>query len=61
MKTKEELNALKIEVEAMHKKLADLTEDEFAQVTGGIELGSTDAIVVPDHDIHRIDEHHNIL
>ena len=35
MKTKEELNALKEEVEALNKKLAELTEEELAQVTGG--------------------------
>ena len=35
MKTKEELNALKEEVETVNKKLADLTEEELAQVTGG--------------------------
>ena len=35
MKTKEELNALKEEVEALNKKLAELTEDELAQVSGG--------------------------
>ena len=35
MKTKEELNALKEEVETLNKKLADLTEEELAQVTGG--------------------------
>ena len=34
MKSKEELNALKEEVEAVNKKLAELTEDELAQVTG---------------------------
>ena len=34
-KTKEELNALKEEVEALGKKLAELTENELAQVTGG--------------------------
>ena len=38
MKTKEELNALKEEVEALNKKLAELTEEEFTQVSGGIEL-----------------------
>ena len=36
MKTKEELNALKEEVESLNKKLAKLTEDELAQVLGGI-------------------------
>ena len=35
MKTKEELNALKEEVEALNRKLAELTEEELAQVTGG--------------------------
>ena len=37
MKTKEELNALKEEVENVRKKLAELTEDELEQVTGGVE------------------------
>ncbi len=35
MKTKEELNALKEEVEALNKKLAELTEEELALVSGG--------------------------
>ena len=35
MKTKEELNALKEEVETVSRKLAELTEEELAQVTGG--------------------------
>ena len=35
MKTKEELNALKEEVETLNKKLAELTEEELGQVTGG--------------------------
>ena len=35
MKTKEELNVLKEEVEALNKKLAELTEEELAQVSGG--------------------------
>ena len=34
-KTQEELNALKEEVETLNKKLAELTEEELAQVTGG--------------------------
>ena len=37
MKTKEELTALKNEVEALNKKLAELSEDELAQVIGGIQ------------------------
>ena len=36
MKTKEELNALKEEVETLNKKLAELSEDELEQVTGGV-------------------------
>ena len=35
MKTKEELNALKEEVEALNKKLAELTEEELEEVSGG--------------------------
>ena len=35
MKTKEELNALKNEVETLNKKLSGLTEDELKQVVGG--------------------------
>ena len=43
MKTKEELNALKEEVETLNKKLAELTEEELAQVSGGWD-------VPPGHD-----------
>ena len=54
MKTKEELNALKEEVEALNKKLAELTEEELAQVSSGLApdiprgpvLGS--AVLEPD-------------
>ena len=35
MKTKEELNALKEEVENLNKKLSELTDEELEQVTGG--------------------------
>ena len=35
MKSKEELNALKEEVETVSKKLHELTEEELAQVAGG--------------------------
>ena len=34
-KTKEELIQLKLEMETMGKKLAELTDDEIMQVTGG--------------------------
>ena len=36
MKTLKELNALKEEVETLNKKLAELTDEELAQVSGGI-------------------------
>ena len=35
MKTEEELNALKGEVETLSKKLRELTDEELAQVSGG--------------------------
>ena len=36
MKTKEELKALKEEVETLNKKLAELSEEELSQVSGGV-------------------------
>lgn len=50
MKTKEELNALKEEVEALNKKLAELTDEEFAQVSGGY---------TPDHYWTDLESHPN--
>ena len=38
MKTKEELNALKEEVETLNKKLHELTDEELAQVSGGLAM-----------------------
>ena len=40
MKTEEELNALKEEVETLNKKLAELTDDELTQVSGGVGFAS---------------------
>lgn len=37
MKTKDELDAIKKELEALTAKLNELSEDELLQVTGGIE------------------------
>ena len=37
MKTKEELNALKNEVEHVSSKLSALTEEELEQVSGGMK------------------------
>ena len=39
MKTKEELNALKEEVETMNEKLHELTDEELEQVVGGVLCG----------------------
>lgn len=36
MKNKEELNALKKEVETLKKKLAELTDEELEQISGGM-------------------------
>ena len=43
MKTKEELNTLKEEVEAVNEKLAELTPEEIAQVNGGCARHTIDA------------------
>ena len=47
MKTKEELDAIKEAVETLNKKLAELTEEELAQVTGGV--------VDPNSDFGAVD------
>ena len=39
MKTKEELNALKEELETLYKKLNELSEEEIEQVCGGLAPG----------------------
>lgn len=36
MKTKEELNELKEELKILNEKLSTLTEEELAQVSGGL-------------------------
>ena len=52
MKTKEELNALKEEVETLNKKLAELTEEELAQVSGGVLPASRERVrVLPGDEI----------
>ena len=38
MKTKEELTALKAEVETLNMKLRELSEEELRQVTGGMTV-----------------------
>ena len=54
MKSKEELNKIKEEVEAVNEKLAELTEEEIAQVTGGLARhsspgGAPDLMGVPSN------------
>ena len=39
MKTKEELDAIKTEVEALNARLAELTGEELEQVIGGLAKG----------------------
>ena len=52
MKTKEEQNALKEEVETVSKKLHELTDEELAQVSGGAYIkGLTDQYTGGDHYI----------
>ena len=51
MKTQEELNALKEEVETVSRKLAELTVEELAQVSGGKlpkPPAAYDPVVEPD-------------
>ena len=60
MKTKEELNALKEEVETLNRKLHELTEEELAQVSGGLvpaihrELGR-EPVIIDTGDLTKFD------
>ena len=52
MKTPEELNALKEEVEALNKKPCELTEEELEQVSGGLSVPQIDPVfesLLPPH------------
>ena len=49
-KTKEELNELKEEVEKLDTKLHELTEEELAQVTGGVVVPQSDASLLSPYD-----------
>ena len=55
MKTKEELNALKNEVEHVSKKLSALTEEELEQVSGGVTLAN------PNEQLEGLAQVGNIL
>ena len=52
MKTKEEINAQKKEVETVNKKLAELNEEELAEVMGGA-AGYLEVETVPT-DLHSV-------
>ena len=56
MKTKEELNALKEEVETLNKKLAELTDEELAQVSGGgyVPRGPRPKLVLEPADPYEV-------
>ena len=47
MKTKEELNKLKEEFETLNKKLAELSDEELKQVTGGEKVPHTGLVLDP--------------
>ena len=49
MKSKEELNALKEEIESVNEKLQELTEEELEQVTGG---GTPIGLPIVAHDFN---------
>ena len=46
MKSKEELNALKEEINKVNEKICELTPEELEQVTGGSFVGPT-AVKLP--------------
>ena len=52
MKTKEELNALKNEVKDLNAKLAELSEDELKEVSGGM---------TPEETLEFMKQHHLII
>ena len=55
MKTKEELNTQKEEVETVSRKLHELTEEELEQVSGGMKqklIPDTLPIDLPINDNH---------
>ena len=56
MKTKEELNALKEEVEAVNEKLQELTPEEIAQISGGIGLLCGKCDLVPGVDMKGLQQ-----
>ena len=60
MKTVEELNALKEEVETLNKKLAELTEEELAQVSGGLVPAFSYKPVIEPPSLHPVHFKHDL-
>ena len=56
MKTNEELKALKAEVDALKDKLAELTNEELAQVSGGIPSMDEFQVDLDPFEKRRTDE-----
>ena len=54
-KTKEELDALKEEVETLNEKLQELTEEEIAQVSGGVERPGSLTIAIQSLELRGVD------
>ena len=52
-KSKEELNKIKEEVEAVNEKLHELTEEELAQVTGGLAPYDINLVVAPGTNLMK--------
>ena len=56
MKTKAELKALRLEVEALNARLAELSDDEMKQVVGGLDINM--GLVESGYDVvWRKDDH----
>ena len=53
MKTKEELNAQKEEVETLNKKLHELTDEELAQLSGGAREPHVGPVLNGSHDYKK--------
>ena len=55
MKTQEELNAIKAEIEALNKKLNELSDEELEQVSGGTDpFGQSDEAELNHVRLHGI-------
>ena len=53
MKTKDELDAIKEEIDALNEKLAELTDEELAQVSGGAREPHVGPVLDGSHDYKK--------